>query len=331
MRARFKVLLVVTTLALLLSAVLFLPVFPWSARCRHSLSKAWVKSEIRLARWRGHEPRLAAITGSVSVAGASVEALDSVSGWATIADSEGRFTLPDVMWYPGAAFDLVVSTDSDKHVRIRVTAPDHLSESNTFDAGKLDVEKGEPIDPAATPGINSITWRDYDRANFSYYKNVFDRLTAGRESDHDRLEAITRHISAMLNYEETTREQTTPRDTLERGSGFCGSLALAFATVAEAGGYRTRTVDIIDNLVDRNTHVLAEVYYDHGWHLYDPTYGVVFKNEEGKAASYREIRLDASLVREDLFHSLDPRVMRWLLGWLPKAYGSGFHHYYRFR
>ncbi|HEY7546268.1 MAG TPA: hypothetical protein VID27_15365, partial [Blastocatellia bacterium] len=67
-----------------------------------------------------------------------------------------------------------------------------------------------------------------------------------------------------------------------------------------------------------------------GWHLYDPTYGVTFKNKDGRVASYREIRLDTSLVKQELFRSLDSEAVSKLFKWLPAAYGSGFHHFYYF-
>jgi hypothetical protein len=329
-RSRLKIAALTAAVLLVIILVLFLPLFPWSARSRHSLNRMIVKAEIRLARLRGHDPGLAAITGKMNVPGAHVEAIDSASGWATLSDSEGRFTLPDVMWYPGAKFDLIVTDDARGHFRLRVTAPDKLPEGRAFDVGELEFEKGQSVDVSKTLGINSITYRDYDSANAAYYRDLFDHLTEGKNSDEEKLEAVNRFVATKLNYEAKAREQSSPRDTIERGSKYCGSLALAMATIVKTIGYTVRTIDIVDNLKDVNTHVLVEVYYEGGWHLYDPTYGVTFKNKDGRVASYREIRLDTSLVKQELFRSLDSEAVSKLFKWLPAAYGSGFHHFYYF-
>jgi ASC-1-like (ASCH) protein len=328
--SRLKIALASALIVSLVLLVLFLPLFPWSARSHRSLNRMMAKARIQLSRWQGHDPGLAAIRGKVNIAGAHIEAIDSASGWAAIADAEGRFTLPDVMWYPGASFDLIVSSDQDSHARLRITAPDKL-EGRAFDVGRLEVEKGEPVALSELMGVNSISYRDYDSANAAYYRDLFDRMTEGKNSDEEKLEALNRFISTKLNYGVKERDHASPRATIERGSKYCGPLALAFATVVKAGGYRVRVIDIVDNLKDVNSHQLVEVHYAEGWHLYDPTYGAIFRNRDGRVASYREIRLDASLIKRESFNSLDPQSLDKLFKWLPAAYGSGFHHYYCFR
>ncbi|MEW6208131.1 MAG: transglutaminase domain-containing protein [Acidobacteriota bacterium] len=328
--SRLKIALLSATALLLVLLVLFLPLFPWSARSHRWLNRMMVKARIQLSQWRGHDPGLAAIRGRVNVSGAHIEAIDSASGWAAVADGEGRFTLPDVMWYPGASFDLIV-TNEGRHARLKVVAPDHLAEGRTFDVGELEFEKGEPVDVNEMMGVNSISYRDYDSANAAYYRDVFDCVTEGKNSDEEKLEALNRFVATKLNYEAKGRESSSLRGTIERGSKYCGPLVLAFATVAKVGGYRVRVIDIVDNLKDVNSHQLVEVHYAEGWHLYDPTYGAIFKNKDGRVASYREIRLDTSLVREELFASLDKEARSKLFKWLPAAYGSGFHHFYYFR
>jgi hypothetical protein len=328
---RAQVILIATAVVLAASAILFLPIFPWSAANRHKLGRLIARGEMQIARWRGDVPRLVAITGRVNEPGARVEAVDSVSGWAAIADSEGRFLLPDVMWYPGARFDLIVSISPDRHARVRISAPDDLPEGGTVEAGEIDFEKSPPVDFDKTPGINSISYYDYDEANLGYYKDLFDQLTAGKATDHEKIESVNRFVASKLNYEETARTYPTPRDIIERGSRYCGSLALAMATIIEAGGYRARWVDLIDKTTDPTSHVAVEVYYESGWHLYDPTYGVFFTNSGGGVASYSEVRVDTSLIREDSFQSFTRRQARRLIGWMPAVYGSGIHHLYYFK
>ena len=49
------------------------------------------------------------------------------------------------------------------------------------------------------------------------------------------------------------------------------------------------------------THVVVEVYYGDGWQLFDPTYGVEFRDSRGEVASYREIRLNPALIVNTAF------------------------------
>src|SRR5215470_2517931 len=58
--------------SVLLSLVLFLPVFPWAPRCQHTLNRAITKTKMRFYRWRGQEPRLVSLTGRTGSPGAEV-------------------------------------------------------------------------------------------------------------------------------------------------------------------------------------------------------------------------------------------------------------------
>jgi hypothetical protein len=104
--------------------ILMFPGLPWSASCQHTFSRIVTKIEMKMARLRGVEPRLVAICGKSSAAGAQIQVLDSKSGWAVITDSEGRFTVPGLIWYPGATYKIVISTDDYKkpntHVLVEV-------------------------------------------------------------------------------------------------------------------------------------------------------------------------------------------------------------------
>jgi hypothetical protein len=331
MHFRFKRVAIVSLAILIVLLVAFLPGAPWSARSRHTLKRAIAKTEIRLARWRGRDPRLASIAGRVNSPGMQIEALDSRSGFAGLADNEGNFVLPDVMWYPEATFELV-TTDGDSAGRlIEITAPRQLPESGEFDLGELDVSHGASVDIESLIGLNSITLEDFDRRNREYYKDLFDKLTAGKQSDEERVDAINDYVATMLNYDETQRELGSPRRVLERGSQFCGHLSTAMQTLLSIGGYTTRAVHMSDGKRPPGTHAVVEVFYDGGWHLYDPTFGLKFLNKDGTVASYRDIRLDTSLISEDLFARFDEKARRQLMTLLPAVYRTGYHHFYYFR
>jgi hypothetical protein len=322
----FRLLAVVS----ILTAIIFIPGLPWSSRVHHQLNRLIVKAEMRLSRWSGYEPYLASITGHVNLPGARIEVIDSASGWATLADSEGKFVLRDVMWYPGAEFDLLISDETRIARVIQVTAPEQLAENRSFDVGFLDFNNGEEVELDETHGINSTTLREYDLANLAYYRDLFTQLTEGKNSDEERLDAINKFVASRLNYEATTRNYKSPRLVIEHGSHYCGSLALAMATIAESGNYKTRILDLIGNEPESRTHIVVEVYYGDRWHIYDPTYGTMFRDRNGSVADYKTIRLENMLIKAESFRSLDNKGVLEVMKWMPGVYKSGSHHFYEF-
>src|SRR5260370_30323485 len=160
-----------------LCVLLFLPALPWSTGCRHAVHKLYVRAEMRLAKWRGNLPRLASITGSLRSRGIQIEILDSRSGWATLADNQGRFLLLDVTWYPGARYDLILAQDAQTARHISVTSPERLPENGLIDVGSLSLDETCELSSRDLPGLNSITYLDYDSGNTEYYRNVFPQQT----------------------------------------------------------------------------------------------------------------------------------------------------------
>ena len=315
----------------LLVLVLVFPGSPWAGSIRHKLKRTVVSAQMKLARWRGSEPRLVSIAGQLNAAGWQVQALDSRSGWATLTGRDGRFVLPEVMWYPGASYELVISSDESTGRLIKVRAPETFPESAVFSVGELDVSRGAEVEIGSLFGVNSITREDFDSENSDYYRDLFDKLTAGKHSDEERIGAICDYVACKLNYEETQWELGSPRRVLERGSEYCGHLSAAMETLLAIGGYRARAVNVIDSKNPAGTHVVVEAFYDGGWHLYDPTFGVKFQNKDGQVASYKEVRLDTSLITENLFARFDADFRRRLMDLLPGAYGSGYHHFYYYK
>jgi len=331
MRIRWKRRAIVILAAALVLVLLFLPGLPWSARSRYSLKRAVIKARMKLASWRGVEPRLMSIAGRIDAPGARVQALDSRSGWASLADAEGNFLLRDVMWYPNAEYDLVIPKDGSAATMTTVSAPSTFPESGRFSVGELGIGQGSTMDRESGVGNNSITFEDFDFKNIEYYKDLFEKLTSGKESDQEKIAVINDFVASKLNYNETQFELGSPRRVLERGSQFCGHLTSAMRTLLAVGGYRSRGVNIIDDNDPPGTHVIVEVFYGGGWHLYDPTYGVRFLLKDGEVASHRDVRLDASLISEDLFDKLDAQTRSQVLTLLRGCYRTGCYHLYDFK
>jgi|GEM_PF-1299790 len=331
MRRWFKRTTIVSLAFLIALLVTFLPGMPWSARARHTLRRAIAKTEIRLARWRGKKPRLMSIAGRLNTPAAQIQALDSRSGWATLADNGGEFVLPLEMWYPRAPYELVISTDDSVGRLIKVTAPEEYPENGVFSVGELDVSRGAQVKLASLIGVNSFNVQDFDYRNREYYQDLYDSLTAGKPSDEEKIDVVYNFVACKLNYNETQWELGSPRRVLEGGSEYCGHLSIAMQTLLEVGGYRTRAIHTSDGKQPPGTHAVVEVFYNEGWHLYDPTFGLKFLNKDGTVASYRDIRLDTSLISEELLARFTEKVQRDLRTLLPAVYGTGYHHYFYFR
>ena len=205
-----RLLRVVISLVVLVTASLL------SRSFRHWTQKLIVKTEIGLAKLRGNEPMLVSIAGQLDIPGARVLAVDSRSGWATLCDREGRFVLPDVIWYPGASYDLIVSSHDCQGRRIRLTTARTEPAEGLISAGNLDLARGDPIDVAHTPGINFISYEDYDFQNRDYYRKLYSDLTSGILRDEGRVDAVNNYVAERLNYNETEWELGSPRRVVER-------------------------------------------------------------------------------------------------------------------
>ena len=311
-----------------LALLLFTPGLPWSAALNHKLRRAVIKAEMTVARWRGYEPRFMSVAGRVDAAGASIQPLDSRSGWATLSDPEGNFVLPGVMWYPSADYDLLISTDGLTGTLVEVSAPADYPEGGLFQIGRLDLSRGEQVHVDSLYGINSFSDEEFDTANSGYYEETYERVTAGKASDEEKIDAINRHVATKLNYDETQWEIGSPRRILETGSQYCGHLATAMQTLLAVGGYRARALHLSDGAEPPGTHAVVEVFHDGAWRLYDPTFGIKYMNREGRVASYNEVRLDPSLIREEHFATYKMKQRLHWVSFMHGVYGTGFHHFY---
>jgi hypothetical protein len=273
------------------------------------------------------------MTGKLTGYGAQVEALrgarviaaESTSGYSALSDDECRFVLPHLTWYPGASYNLIIVADAYHLKRIKVSAPPSCPYDGIVDVGELRFDDGYEVGREDAPD----RYMEYDRNNGDYYTGLFTRLTANLETDERAIDAISKYVATRLNYEEHALEFKSPRQILERGSCYCSNLALAMAAITAAGDYPTRTVHLSDSPEHQHTHVVVEVYYGDQWHLYDPTYGVFFLNGESAVASYKELRLDPSLVTARAFPGFKPETTESILAWMPKTYRAGFHQIYQ--
>jgi hypothetical protein len=308
-------------------SALFLPGLPWSAYCQHKLKKIVIKTEAMISRWQGTQPRLLSIIGNSDLPGARVQALYSPSGWATVCDSNGKFTLPDVLWYPGTTYDLVISTNEVTGKIVRVNAPSTYPSSGVMDVGNLVLDSEQEVNFEDLQGDTSYSYENFDWQNRDYYRNIYDKIILDMKPDELKVAAVNSYVSERLNYNETDWELGSPRRIIEKGSQYCGHLADTMASLL-AVGYHVRAIHLKDNAIPANTHVVVEVFYEDSWHLYDPTFGIEFKNATGKVASYRELCMNPGLISVDAFSRYRQKYPHIALNYIPDIYTSGYHHFY---
>jgi hypothetical protein len=311
-------------------ALLLWPGLPWSSRVHRSLRRASVKAQIKLAEWRGHNPREALLRGRVTGSeadtfkGARITATESPSGYGALADAEGKFLLPHLVWYPDARYTLTVTNTDHQSREIRVIAPAAYPDTGVIDAGDLIFASGETIS-TSEPGVRGM---DYDSTNDSFYRDLFDKIAADAATDHEKIDAINRYTASKLDYGVKARRFDSPRQIIEGGAAYCVFLAEAMGAITASGHYPTRIVHLTDSPEYLHTHTVVEVHYGGGWHIYDPTYGVHYPNRQNVAASYAELRLDPELIKREMFEKFDPKIYGKVFDWMPGVYRSGIHQVY---
>lgn len=329
---------------LVLAAMAVLPGFPWSARCRHMIKRLGLRIEVSAATLTGQPPRLVSLQGRLvirqpearALAGAEVEAIDSVSGWAALSDENGSFTIRDVAWYPGVRYTLLIAPNPYQARELRIGAPDGDSVDSAIQLGELSFDRACPVDIGQVPGRQSISHLTYDKKNADYYRQLFHALTTESNSDVAKIAAVNHYLSTRLITrsedqrleDPILRDSEPPRCAIESGTSYCGKLALALATIAESVDYKTRLIDLFGSGPLCDAHAVAEIYYDDQWHLYDPTSGLSYKNHLGQVASYKELRLRPDLMPPGTPPMHLPALRNLDRDWFAGLFQAGIVHYY---
>jgi hypothetical protein len=323
----------------LLLTLMFLPGLPWAARFRHIVRKIHTKAEIKAAAWKGESPQLVSLSGKLAtrqsnkqiLEGAEIEALDSVSGWATLTNKAGEFVLRDVIWYPKANYTLIITFNFHETKQLRVIAPEKYPDDQMIALGELQLDNACQIDVTDTPGMNATSYLKLDQENLDYYKNLFAQLTQGKNTDEEKIEAINKYVASKFVLDRTTVPYTVPKQILESGSNSPWQIAVSLATLAEIGNYKTRMLDLIDKASPPATHMVTEIYYKDRWHLYDPILGISFRNGLGTVASYKDLKLLTEFSStERTVDKSSPILSEQFIPFV-NLYNSGFHHYYYLR
>jgi hypothetical protein len=84
-------------------------------------------------------------------------------------------------------------------------------------------------------------------------------------------------------------------------AGICGHAAIVFAKIMENFGYPVQSVQFYWTLPDGTAedHIAVEVYFDAGWHYFDPTYGLYWTNSSGNVLSITDERTNGGTEHKD--------------------------------
>lgn len=83
-------------------------------------------------------------------------------------------------------------------------------------------------------------------------------------------------------YHQLEKMDYTPYFFSVSSSGFCNSAAANFVYLAQHYGFPARVVKL-------EGHVVAEIFYENGWHMFDPSYARYILNDYGSVASILEV------------------------------------------
>jgi|GEM_PF-158204 len=85
------------------------------------------------------------------------------------------------------------------------------------------------------------------------------------------------------------------------GFGYCDDVAALFANILTHSGYNTRIWAL-------NGHIVAEVFVNNKWEMYDPDFGVYYINDQDQVASVEELVQNPQLITNPIKPVLDPKA-----------------------
>jgi hypothetical protein len=93
----------------------------------------------------------------------------------------------------------------------------------------------------------------------------------------------------------------TPDGILGAQAGLCGNASYVFAKIVQQFGLEVRRIvfDFQTPTGIPDAHTAAEVYYDGGWHYFDPTFGVIWTDANGNVMSITDARAGGATEQKD--------------------------------
>jgi hypothetical protein len=116
-----------------------------------------------------------------------------------------------------------------------------------------------------------------------------ESLTAEASTPFRIWKALAENIRRGATLTESTWIHGPVRLLSSLGFGYCDDVASAFSILAKEAGYEVRVWTL-------SGHVVAEVWVDGRWEMYDPDIGVLYHNLQGQIASVEDLATNSALI-----------------------------------
>lgn len=165
----------------------------------------------------------------------------------------------------------------------------------TLNAARTQLQRAQ----AGIPSPLAVAFRQV-RREYAYVKGSVPGYSRGQLISEAALDYVAGHVSdTAFGYIEIFEGKhrvppPTPNSALGTQAGICTGAAVTFGTILHHFGLKVRSVNFYyDDLPPDNTpdgHVAVEVWYDGGWHYFDPTYGLFWTDAGGHVLPIDEVR-----------------------------------------
>jgi|GEM_PF-5084721 len=120
------------------------------------------------------------------------------------------------------------------------------------------------------------------RYNFQNYQTLLADIIKGESTDKEKAIAIWKFTENWTYHSQSAMRERLPHDPLRLfnsfESGLCDDRNAALTNMFLLAGLQARAYHL-------EGHVVAEVFYENAWHMYDADWNLYFKDDKGDAAS----------------------------------------------
>lgn len=148
------------------------------------------------------------------------------------------------------------------------------------------------------------------RREYAYVKGGLPQYSKGQLISEAAMDYVAGHVSDtaygyIAVFEGKKRvPPPTPNGALGTQAGICTGAAVTFGTIVHRFGFKVRSVNFYyDDPPPYDTpdgHVAVEVWYDGGWHFFDPTYGLFWTDASGHVLPVSEVRAGLGTLQKNV-------------------------------
>lgn len=148
------------------------------------------------------------------------------------------------------------------------------------------------------------------RREYAYVKGGLPRYSKGQLISEAAMDYVAGHVSdTAYGYIAVFKGKKrvpppTPNSALGTQAGICTGAAVTFGTIVHRLGFKVRSVNFYyDDPPPYDTpdgHVAVEVWYDGGWHFFDPTYGLFWTDASGNVLPVSEVRAGLGTLQKNV-------------------------------